>query len=50
MPLSGWHAELAWLGPEQGVAGRVLVEADGDRIVASPPASTRRRGRRGCPG
>ncbi|HEX8133421.1 MAG TPA: formimidoylglutamate deiminase, partial [Actinomycetes bacterium] len=38
------HAELAWLGPERGVAARVLVEADGDRIAgvtedADPPAS-----------
>jgi formiminoglutamate deiminase len=36
VPLTGgaWHAELAWLGPGRGVAGRVLVEADGDRIAA----------------
>jgi formiminoglutamate deiminase len=46
VPLTGgaWHAELAWLGPGRGVARRVLVEADGDRIAAvtedaDPPAS-----------
>ena len=46
MPLTGgaWHAELAWLGPGRGVARRVLVEADGDRIAAvtadaDPPAT-----------
>jgi formiminoglutamate deiminase len=41
---SAWHAELAWLGPGRGVAARVLVETDGDRIVAvtedaDPPAT-----------
>jgi formiminoglutamate deiminase len=41
---SAWHTELAWLGPGRGVAARVLVEADGDRIVAvtadaDPPAA-----------
>jgi formiminoglutamate deiminase len=46
VPLTGgaWHAELAWLGPGRGVARRVLVEADGDRIAAvtedaDPPAT-----------
>jgi formiminoglutamate deiminase len=33
-PVSAWHAELAWLGPERGVAERVLVEVEGDRIAA----------------
>jgi formiminoglutamate deiminase len=42
--VSAWHAELAWLGPGRGVAGRVLVEVDGDRIAAvtedvDPPAA-----------
>jgi formiminoglutamate deiminase len=32
--VSAWHAELAWLGPERGVAERVLVEVDGERITA----------------
>ena len=46
MPLTpgAWHAELAWLGPGRGVAARVLVEAEGDRVVAvtegaDPPAT-----------
>jgi formiminoglutamate deiminase len=34
---AAWHAELAWLGPDRGVAERVLVEADRDRIVAVTP-------------
>jgi formiminoglutamate deiminase len=42
-----WHAELAWLGPERGVAERVLVEVDGERIAAvaeavDPPADAAR--------
>jgi formiminoglutamate deiminase len=42
-----WHAELAWLGPEQGVAERVLVEVEGERIAAvtegaDPPAGATR--------
>jgi formiminoglutamate deiminase len=42
--VTAWHAELAWLGPGRGVAGRVLVEVDGDRIAAvtedvDPPAA-----------
>jgi formiminoglutamate deiminase len=49
VPLSGgaWHAELAWLGPGRGVARRVLVEADGDRVAAvtedadPPPTAVR---------
>jgi formiminoglutamate deiminase len=45
--LSAWHAELAWLGPGRGVAERVLLEVDGDRIAAvtegvEPPAGSRR--------
>jgi formiminoglutamate deiminase len=47
VPLSAWHAEWAWLGPERGVAGRVLVEVEGDRIAAvtegaDPPAGATR--------
>ncbi len=47
MPLSAWHAELVWLGPARGVAERVLLEVDGDRIAAvtegvEPPAGARR--------
>jgi formiminoglutamate deiminase len=42
-----WHAELAWLGPERGVAERVLVEVEGERIAAvtegvAPPAGATR--------
>jgi formiminoglutamate deiminase len=42
--VSAWHAELAWLGPGRGVAERVLVEVDGNRIAAvtegvDPPAA-----------
>jgi formiminoglutamate deiminase len=42
-----WHAELAWLGPERGVAERVLVGVEGERIVAvtegaDPPAGATR--------
>jgi formiminoglutamate deiminase len=45
--MGAWHAELAWLGPEQGVAERVLVEVEGDRIAAvtegvDPPAGATR--------
>jgi formiminoglutamate deiminase len=32
--VSAWHAELAWLGPGRGVAERVLVEVEGERIAA----------------
>ncbi|HET6749744.1 MAG TPA: formimidoylglutamate deiminase [Actinomycetes bacterium] len=45
--MTAWHAELAWLGPGRGVAERVLVEADDDRIVAvregadPPPGAAR---------
>jgi formiminoglutamate deiminase len=44
LTLGAWHAELAWLGPGRGVAARVLVEAEGDRVVAvtegaDPPAT-----------
>jgi formiminoglutamate deiminase len=42
--LAAWHAELAWLGPDRGVAERVLVEADGDRIVAVTPGADPRPG------
>jgi formiminoglutamate deiminase len=31
--VSAWHAELAWLGPGRGVAERVLVEVEGERIA-----------------
>ena len=50
MPLTAWHAELAWLGPERGVAERVLVEVEGERIAAvsegadPPPEATRLAG------
>ena len=45
--MSAWHAELAWLGPDRGVAERVLVEVEGERIVAvtegaDPPAGATR--------
>ena len=45
--VSAWHAELAWLGPERGVAERVLIEVDGERITAvtegaDPPAGATR--------
>jgi hypothetical protein len=41
--VSAWHAEWAWLGPERGMAGRVLVEVEGERIATvtegvDPPA------------
>jgi formiminoglutamate deiminase len=48
--LSAWHAELAWLGPGRGVAERVLVEVEGERIAAltegaePPPGATRLAG------
>jgi formiminoglutamate deiminase len=47
VPLSQWHAEWAWLGPARGVAERVLIEIDGDRIAAvtegvDPPAGATR--------
>jgi formiminoglutamate deiminase len=47
VPLSAWHAEWAWLGPGRGVAERVLVEVEGDRIAAvtegaDPPAGATR--------
>jgi formiminoglutamate deiminase len=40
--VSAWHAELAWLGPGRGVAERVLIEVEGERIAsvtegADPP-------------
>ena len=45
--MTAWHAELAWLGPERGVAERVLVEVEGERIAAvtegvDPPAGAAR--------
>ena len=45
--MKAWHAELAWLGPERGVAERVLVEVEGERIAAvtegvDPPAGVTR--------
>jgi formiminoglutamate deiminase len=47
VPLSRWHAELAWLGPGRGVVEGVLVEVEGDRIAAvtegvDPPAGATR--------
>jgi formiminoglutamate deiminase len=50
-----WHAELAWLGPERGVAERVLVEVEGERIAAvtegvDPPAGATRLGGVTIPG
>jgi formiminoglutamate deiminase len=45
--VSLWHAELAWLGPGRGVAERVLIEAEGERIAAvtegvdPPPGAAR---------
>jgi formiminoglutamate deiminase len=55
VPLSAWHAELVWLGPARGVAERVLLEVDGDRIAAvtegvEPPAGARRLPGRTIPG
>jgi formiminoglutamate deiminase len=45
--MSAWHAELAWLGPRRGVAERVLVEVEGERVTAvtegaDPPAGATR--------
>jgi formiminoglutamate deiminase len=45
--VSAWHAELAWLGTGRGVAERVLVEVEGERIArvtegADPPAGAER--------
>jgi formiminoglutamate deiminase len=45
--VSAWHAELAWLGPERGITGRVLIEVEGERIAAvteevDPPAGATR--------
>jgi formiminoglutamate deiminase len=50
-----WHAELAWLGPERGVAERVLVEVEGERIAAvaegvDPPGGATRLGGVTIPG
>jgi formiminoglutamate deiminase len=48
--VSAWHAELAWLGPEQGMAERVLIEIRGERIAAvtagadPPPGAARLEG------
>jgi formiminoglutamate deiminase len=47
MSTSAWHAELAWLGSERGVAERVLVEVEGERIATvtegvDPPAGATR--------
>jgi formiminoglutamate deiminase len=45
--MGAWHAEWGWLGPERGMAERVLVEVEGDRIAAvtegvdPPPGATR---------
>ena len=45
--MSAWHAELAWLGPGRGMAERVLIEVDAERITAvtegvDPPAGATR--------
>ena len=45
--MSAWHCELAWLGPGLGMAERVLVEVEGERIArvtegADPPAGADR--------
>ena len=45
--MSAWHAELAWLGPGRGVAERVLIEVEGERIAsvtegADPPPGANR--------
>jgi formiminoglutamate deiminase len=55
VPLSRWHAELAWLGPGRGVVEGVLVEVEGDRIAAvaegvDPPAGATRLGGVTIPG
>jgi formiminoglutamate deiminase len=48
--VSAWHAELAWLGPGRGIAERVLVEVEGERIAAvtegaeAPEGATRLAG------
>jgi formiminoglutamate deiminase len=53
--VTAWHAELAWLGPDRGMAERVLVEVEGDRIAAvtegvDPPPGTTRLGGVTIPG
>ena len=53
--MKAWHAELAWLGPERGVAERVLVEVEGERIAAvteevDPPGGATRLGGVTIPG
>jgi formiminoglutamate deiminase len=48
--VSAWHAELAWLGPERGLAERVLIEIEDERIAAvtegadPPPGAARLAG------
>jgi formiminoglutamate deiminase len=48
--VSAWHAELAWLGPGRGMAERVLIEVEGERIVSvteradPPPGADRLEG------
>jgi formiminoglutamate deiminase len=48
--VSVWHAELAWRGPGLGLAERVLVEVEGERIAAvtegadPPPGAARLAG------
>jgi formiminoglutamate deiminase len=48
--VSAWHAELAWLGPGRGVAERVLIEVEGERIASvtegadPPPGADRLEG------
>jgi formiminoglutamate deiminase len=53
--VTAWHAEHAWLGAERGVAERVLVEVEGDRIAGvregvDPPAGAARLGGITVPG
>ena len=48
--MSAWHAALAWLGPGRGVAERVLIEVEGERIASvtegadPPPGADRLEG------
>ncbi len=53
--MSAWFADLAWLGPERGVAERVLVDVEGERIAAvtegaDPPVGADRLGGITVPG
>jgi formiminoglutamate deiminase len=48
--MRAWYAELAWLGRERGVAERVLLQVEGERIAAvtegadPPPGAARLAG------